>query len=149
MTDQQRVDNLLQPRWEVIADYPGSHLEVGSVFNCEKLNDGKNDFFLYEEDMKLYPHLFRPLPWYLKREIEELPQYLKWDTKQVPEENYDEVIKVNGYRKCNPGGSMAGMIEVKYDAVKDKEIKPTISYLSIHLPATIAQYTEYINAKNK
>ena len=65
-------EKLLQPRFEVIADYPKSIFKVGEIIQ------GK--FLLCDPDgpkYSDYPHLFRKLPWWEKRERSEMPMYLK------------------------------------------------------------------------
>ena len=67
------TEKLLQPRFEVIADYPKSIFKVGEVLEGELIfcdPDGPK----YSD----YPHLFRKLPWWEKREQSEMPMYLKY-----------------------------------------------------------------------
>lgn len=49
------AEQLLQPRFEVIADFPGNTLPIGC--NIEQIH-------LKVINMSLYPHLFRKLNWW-------------------------------------------------------------------------------------
>ena len=70
-------EKLLQPRFEVIADYPESPFTIGDILtmNGSVYGTGNPQQFTREPDK--YPHLFRKLPWWEKRERSEMPMYLK------------------------------------------------------------------------
>jgi len=68
------VEQLFKPRFEAIADYPNSLFKVGLVINtgydrifCDSNSEKYSDF----------PHLFKKLEWYEKRNIADMPKYLK------------------------------------------------------------------------
>lgn len=71
-------DELLQPRYKVIADYPKQDFEVGEV-----LYEDNEMYFVYTDNGKWqihpewYPHLFKKLAWHEERNIEDLPEYVK------------------------------------------------------------------------
>jgi len=73
--------DLLKPRYEVIADYPGSEYPVGLVlvedlpghFSYQK--DGRN-WTTRLKDIN-YPHLFRKMNWWENRTVEEMPKKVK------------------------------------------------------------------------
>lgn len=87
-------DELLKPRWKVIADYPYCPYQIGDMvevsdlgihfhctttkvynsFNAEMENQ-VNYFSI--ELIKNFPHLFRELHWSEDREISDLPKYVK------------------------------------------------------------------------
>lgn len=82
MNTEQKIQELLKPRYKVIGDFPHSSMPVGMVF-CKEYSDG--DFW------DKYPHLFRKLEWWEERTVEEMPEYIKIvDT--------GEVVKVDTYR---------------------------------------------------
>jgi len=62
------VEELLRPRFEVIADYPESPYPVGEIIE----RTGKTTFF------EKYPAIFKPLPWWSHRKIEDMPEYVKY-----------------------------------------------------------------------
>jgi len=76
---------LLTPRVEVIADYPNSPFKIGQILNVDagqlKENGESYMYVQTEHDSSVavseYPHLFRMLPWYEKRDIEDMPEYVK------------------------------------------------------------------------
>ena len=69
MTPQQ----LLIPRYEVIADYPDNDLKIGEVFEP---NSDWPEYYINR-----YPRLFRPLHWSERREIADMPEYVKCNDK--------------------------------------------------------------------
>ncbi len=72
---------LLQPRYKCIADYPGSHFEIGDILIQDK--NHKNNYWiednLYTERYpNNYPHLFKKLEWWEDKEEIKMPRYLKF-----------------------------------------------------------------------
>ncbi|MCP4664855.1 MAG: hypothetical protein GY849_00690 [Deltaproteobacteria bacterium] len=113
--------NLLNPRFEVIADFPFSTFEIGSILDAIQYN--KN--FLVIKDKKRfwvhgYPNIFRKLNWWEHRTIEEMPKFLKqtiknktvfynivkWDIKNfigiAKNKEYCNLIFWNGNEKYFP-----------------------------------------------
>ena len=72
------IQELLKPRYKVIADYPDSVFIVGEILRNPT----------YESK---YPHLFKKLEWWEDRKPEEMPKYLKhtYDGKT----SYYKIIK--------------------------------------------------------
>ena len=71
-------EQLLQPRYLVIADYPNSIYKVGKLLIEDR------DFLFYEgmnhkNFIKPYdfPHIFRRLEWWECRDIKDMPEYVK------------------------------------------------------------------------
>lgn len=69
-------EELLKPRYEVIADYPLSNKEIGEIVK------GEVTFFISgisdaDGRMSDYPHLFRKLHWWERRDIKDMPEYVK------------------------------------------------------------------------
>lgn len=73
-------EELLKPRYEVIADYPGSPFMIGQIYNtrmgnsCKRVIDLDNSVTIVDE----YPHLFKELKWWEKRTEAEMPKYVKF-----------------------------------------------------------------------
>jgi len=116
------TEQLMQPRYKVIADYPKSVHIVGRVY---ELNDESH----YLIEFPKYPHIFRKLEWWEERDVKDLPEYVKVKNngaiRKVIEHNY-----LNLYNSCliveNPEGSHKLFYE--------------------HLaPATIEEYNQYNN----
>ena len=73
-----KAEELMKPRFEVIADYPNNKLVIGSVIESDsdqmfKIQEG---YFLGLKRIEQYPHLFRKLNWWEKRSIEDMPKRL-------------------------------------------------------------------------
>jgi len=70
------VEELLAPRYKVIADYPGNLWDVGTLLPSEyhAIKElSPNMIAFYDK----YPHLFRKLEWWEERKPEDMPEYLK------------------------------------------------------------------------
>lgn len=77
-------EELLKPRYKVIAGYPGCDFSMGGIIVLDKINEdervGKDVYYCYhaafgllaEFDLSPYPHLFRKLEWHQDRKPEEL-----------------------------------------------------------------------------
>lgn len=77
MTD---VNELLKPRYKVIADYPSSNFLVDEILIADE-----SDKFMQYEDWgkwelvpKDYPAIFKQLAWYEERDASEMPEYVKF-----------------------------------------------------------------------
>lgn len=71
------VEELLKPRYKVIADYPKSVYEVGTIINAGTTSE---DCIYCDREgprMRHYPHLFQPLPWWSDRKVEDMPEYVR------------------------------------------------------------------------
>ena len=81
---------LLNARFEVIADYPDNPNELGSVLECPNF-DGDDDVKKYWiEPKEKYPHLFRRMNWWEERRAEQMPK--KLICKAIP--NDTEVMEI-------------------------------------------------------
>lgn len=75
------MHDLLKPRYEVIASYPGSNYAIGLIL-VEELPE----YFSYQIDGRRYttrlrdidyPHIFRKMNWWEGRTAEEMPKKVK------------------------------------------------------------------------
>lgn len=80
---------LMNPRYEVIADYPSNQNSIGSVLECPNYD---NDFTkkYWAESNNKYPHLFRKMNWWEKRNKRDMP--MKLICKAIP--NDTEIIEI-------------------------------------------------------
>lgn len=72
--EKEKIEQLLRPRYKVIADYPGIE-DYGW-----KLHEIISPQYYTEKTVGFcskYPHLFRKLQWWEERKPEEIPQYVK------------------------------------------------------------------------
>lgn len=105
-----KAEELMKPRYEVIADYPFNPYQIGdkvenisntSVFLYARINDTDHlssdiDFF------DKYPHLFRKLNWWENRKAEDMPKRLickaiPGDTEIIEIEEWD-IDQLIGWR---------------------------------------------------
>lgn len=95
------MKDLMKPRYEVIADYPNSVTPVNSVLTLVNAETHKylcngQDWCVYIE-LDKYPHLFRKLQWWEKRELSDMPEYVKrsYDYAPIKREKVEkgEVLK--------------------------------------------------------
>jgi argonaute-like protein implicated in RNA metabolism and viral defense len=71
-----KIEELLQPRFKVIANFPDSTRNIGDIIYV----DNKKEKYWsenYEKWLSTFPHLFKKLEWFEDRKIEDLPEYLK------------------------------------------------------------------------
>lgn len=64
---------LMNPRFEVIADYPSNQNEVGTILQCPNFdNDFTKKYWI--DSNERYPHLFRKMNWWEKRTADQMPK---------------------------------------------------------------------------
>lgn len=78
------TEELLKPRWKVIADFPGNPYTIGQILTYPQdiiLPNGylKYLYLNYNEEYKIdsYPSIFQKLKWWEERNMADMPQYLK------------------------------------------------------------------------
>lgn len=143
------TEELLRPRYKVIAQYPFSPHPIGHII---KTAFG-NKYF------DQYPHLFKKLEWYEERNIDEMPEYVKVVHEGCAKDTglYCKVHKWHVYPDKWPyiKGQMGAEIEGYCpDYLARTELNfPGQIYGRLneaHLqPATLAEYEQYINQKEK
>ena len=65
------AEELMKPRFELIADYPSNQTAIGTVLECPTFD---SEYWI--ELIERYPHLFRKLNWWEYRKIEDMPKKL-------------------------------------------------------------------------
>lgn len=70
MTPQE----LLIPRYKVVAGYPNSLYQVGYIINESDNLEGATFF---KVTVHQYPHLFKKLEWWEERSVEDMPEYIE------------------------------------------------------------------------
>lgn len=135
------VEELLKPRYKVIADYPSSPFFINDILpNALKewQRDNERTKATLNECEK-YPAIFKKLEWWEEREIEDMPEYLKDDNGVYKCRNWHyqsrkspDLIALEIYN-FEPERSGSGWSE-KYLL--------TIRYKNI-LPATKEEYDAY------
>jgi hypothetical protein len=126
------VEDLLRPRYKVIADYPGSQYRIGNVVIYNPNRDVSVESF--ESWLSRFPVVFRRLEWWEDREENEMPEYVKLIEDNYPAIEIGTVIKVAEW--CNEGGFR----------LKEGEYEP-IQFLSDGWQ--IVSEAEYLTYQNK
>jgi|ERR1044072_619177 hypothetical protein len=128
-------NDLLKPRYKVIADYPGNAYKLGDIItfvedgcseliaNYSAVNGDRTRLMVAKKEFDKYPHLFKKLEWWEDRSDEDMPEYYKhkdfgWVAESVG--IYDTTICFRG---------------------RNDVIEWHVQNL---LPATEAEYLEYI-----
>lgn len=136
-------EELLKPRYKVIAAYPMCLRKVGTVLdNCGKSLSGN---YLYDlgkdtwdsEYLDKYPHLFKRLEWWEERELPQMPEYLKGPDGGV--------VKPTMYSLGYPFAFYTGEMEKKG---KFKGMEEPFN-LAAFLPATEEEYNSFRETQYK
>lgn len=82
------VEELLKPRYKVIALWPNCKFSIGDILTFVKevaqtydMWVDNNGQFHYSNIYGNYPHLFQKLHWAEERELGELPEYVKFNNQ--------------------------------------------------------------------
>lgn len=119
-------EELLKPRYKVIADYPNSVHKIGSI-----IPPGEQiDLPTYYGCSK-YPHLFKKLEWWEFRTEEEMPEYVRGEYSDA-----NEVIKVKKHFS-RVQHNYVGVSENHFAMYNGSE------RYEHFLPATETEYNEY------
>jgi hypothetical protein len=133
------TEQLLAPRYKVIASYPSMKsegLDVGTIITCKKYdNDFSEKFWCEMNDQ--YPHLFRKLVWWEERDLSDMPPYVTVGTSHEQFLRIGEVYKVTEW---DPS-----FVLLVYPN-KDFGV-PFMRHL--FLPATESDYQSYIASKTE
>lgn len=107
-----KTEELLKPRWKVIADFPCNvgH-DVGEIISeCEYKSEPDCYFVKINLDGKIfgicpddYPHLFKKLKWWEERKFEDIPEYIRVE-HTVPITHYQELNGVYRVGKYTSDG---------------------------------------------
>lgn len=137
--NREKIDKLLEPRYEVIADYPDMNgWEVGEILDRDWGWNG-DDEGGFKNRISQYPHLFRKLEWWERRRGIEMPKYAKVTVDFMAHYGaiIDSVHKVIEYGTGN-------LSEIVYLILDNKKKTFPIEYI---IPITEKEYKLYINQK--
>ncbi len=142
--EEQKVSELLKPRYKVIADYPKSEFRIGDIL--EAFPDPADKWLnlrlqrTHNVEAGMYPHLFQKLEWWMDRAIDDLMKV-----------KFVKVIKYKGYWR------EGDIVPAEFDLIDFAEVKTNpLGYLLKYNhyqpvfelePATSDQYTSFINSK--
>ena len=141
-----KVEELLMPRIEVIADYPSSPYYVGEI--KDRLGDNVAAHFAK------YPHLFRKLNWWEERKVEDMPEYVKviangcsFNAGTILKANNWGVYPDEGNNFGNEGDYYCLLITTEESSTHDKGEEVKMNMRNV-LPATEQEYNDYINSNS-
>ena len=133
------AQDLMKPRYKVIADYPNNQLSLGRILDSSSDNLIQKivfciggDYWRLPEELDKYPHLYKKLAWWEDREVKVMPEFLK--------DEHGEVFRVEEYSK----GDYVSL----YKNNGDQDFPFGSHSLYELLPATLEEY-ESQNTINK
>ena len=129
------VEQLLQPRYKVIDDYPSIERDnwcVGDIIEPEGQKFAQpNELVAF---LSRYPNLFRRLEWWEERQPEDMPEYL-CDAFIPKSSEYHQVYKVDKY-------------DFRSNTIIVNSCQLTLySFIKTKIPATKEEYDNFINNK--
>ena len=139
-------EELMKPRYKVVADYPGNVFEIGSVITfLKQIKEGQILIWAYKDrtvtfsSFDKYPHLFKPLQWWEHREDIEMPEYVIVNSKSIlSDAKIGAVYKVVKHFSTSTG---------KYNETGCQLLgNDYISYNRL-APADLSDYNEYLKQK--
>lgn len=172
------TNELLLPRYKVIAIWPGMHLEpfrlheiVTLQYHTEEEGEDKAEGFVYipykhkpknfmwESFFTLFPHLFKKMEWWEERKSEEMPMYVKVIREDCAKDTglyckvfrwtvFDEKIQIitGQYGAELEGYTPLYLARTELNFPGQVYGRLNVTHL---IPATLAEYEQYINQKEK
>lgn len=93
------VEELLNPRYKVIAGWPNAAIPVATILTLKGSTweaatpMGESPWYRIDEyDFNEWPHLFKKLEWYEDRQLEEMPEYIKFYVPLPQKVKYGKVV---------------------------------------------------------
>lgn len=130
-------EQLLQPRYEVIADYPESNFKIGQIISFIPVDptDGWElaDIAYNKRICPNYPNIFKPLSWWEHRAPDDMPEYVK--------RHFGQVGKATRWNLQY--GQWHYHFRMGRETIKDCHISDFFTVI----PATAAEYEEYLKSK--
>lgn len=133
------INDLLKPRYKVIADYPGSDFEIGAILTKYgmlydyEIEPGRHRSYS-DHMIEGYSHLFQKLEWWQDRKPEEMPKYVK----SISGHDIGRVYKVANPNQDGRVWHIDGEIEFGH----------LRRWAAGYMPITLEEYNSYINSKN-
>lgn len=124
------IEELLKPRYKVVAEYPGSPLLLEDILTYDERGYFYNFNMHCVINPERYPAIFKPLEWWEERAADEMPEYVK--------DNYcGEVHKVSAWTGINSFGRPLYTYKQKSGNEGQTFVGITI------VPATKEEYGQY------
>lgn len=141
-TTDKEIAELMAPRYEVIADYPNQKYKIGDILivfdtveQCERYIGSHIAVLNEAHHLEKYPTIFRPVPWHYKRELCDMPQYVRVNARE-----WMGVYRVDEWVQINTGTKM-------YFIAINRNSSARL-FASDVVPTTEQEYINYINQKS-
>lgn len=121
------VEELMIPRYMLIANYPGNDLPIGTIYTTDSKAWIWSNLRLAPKNIKDYPANFRKMEWWEGRREEDMPKYIKHADSLY---RMDEVIEVIDWH-----------MDEEIPCFQDNSVMGT--WVRGFLPATEAEYLTY------
>lgn len=142
------TEQLMTPRVEVMYSHPHSPIKRGEVLTMlgDVYCDEQAGYSFTPEIIAEYPHLFRLLQWYDSRNIADMPEYVKYSDKYIPETKKDKKT-YNPKQIFNVGNWYDIDKKHPYFLLKgvERTMQATWYNVACFQPATLTEYNEFIN----
>jgi hypothetical protein len=98
-------EELLKPRYKVIADYPSSDFNIGDIVYADPFGRFMQygDYGAWQLHPEIYPAIFRKLEWWEERSPEDMPEYVK-EGKVVHKVTYSKSNNLDMWMRFEHGG---------------------------------------------
>jgi hypothetical protein len=111
-----KAEDLMNPRFEVISDYPNSPFSIGDILHKHFYTTSITGMYCYvtnkenplqgssaNYEIETYPHIFKKLNWWEHREEKDMPKRLisKAYSNEETKELSDEVFEIQGWDMTN------------------------------------------------
>lgn len=132
-------EELLQPRYRVIANFPQQNSPIGHIYELKKMELAKmGTIEEMEKYFNQYPALFKKVEWWENREVKDLPQYLKCIETPDQKISVGQILKIKDYFGDDLG--YCG---------RSEDVQENICVLNTncYVPATEEEFENYLKVK--
>jgi hypothetical protein len=126
------TEELLKPRYKVIADYPHNVVPVGEILFIRPHQENV-DVNLWMSKYDEFPHLFKKLEWWEERGEKNMPEYVKHKIDL-------EVYKLKNQAENTPSDAYC----IKRSSIGTESYYQWVSLYDL-LPATYEEYEQYLS----
>ena len=119
-----KADELMKPRFEIIADYPNNEFgQIGTILDRDWASYPYGEEYEPEWKISDYPHIFRPMNWWEDRTVDQMPK--KLICKAVKESN---IVEIESWDM----DTLTGWIDKKnWTCCSLRSFKPELGYFPI------------------
>lgn len=132
-----KVEELLKPRYKVIADYPNSEFPVGIIAYKYYAEWVFLNGIVSTIHLPAYPNIFKKLEWWEEREEKDMPEYVKMCVYIKPCTNNTENLELKQNQIVKPDKWGLNCFEISHWVFSAK----------LSVPATIEDYEQYQQSK--